>query len=140
VDFDSTIRRFESSRPSQILANEIRRFLNLPDFHSERRSLPNSERLFPMRSPAHGRTAFWSLMGRGANSAWHSPHMIPSSGAPTGRGLGLLRAGFQRDANPWIRNLGVKLVREKVDEPDAKRCARASQFSLPFAIARPSTP
>src|SRR5216684_8137284 len=32
VDFDSTIRRFESSRPSQPLANKIRHFLNLPDF------------------------------------------------------------------------------------------------------------
>ncbi len=91
VDFDSTMRRFESSRPSQDLANKIRHFLNLPDFHSERRSLPNSEGLFPMRSPAHGRTAFWSLIGRGANSSWHSPRMIPSSGAPIGRGLGRTR-------------------------------------------------
>ena len=91
ADFDSTMRRFESSRPSQDLANKIRHFLNLPDFHSERRSLPNSEGLFPMRSPAHGRTAFWSLIGRGANSSWHSPRMIPSSGAPIGRGLGRTR-------------------------------------------------
>jgi hypothetical protein len=30
VDFDSTMRRFESSRPSQDLANEIRHFLRAP--------------------------------------------------------------------------------------------------------------
>ncbi len=35
VDFDSTICRFESSRPNRHLANEIRRFLISPDFHSD---------------------------------------------------------------------------------------------------------
>src|SRR6202035_5596427 len=35
VDFDSTIRRFESSRPSQHLANKIKRFLYFWNFHSE---------------------------------------------------------------------------------------------------------
>ncbi len=44
VDFDSTIRRFESSRPSQDLVNEIRRFLNLPDFHSDRPPRPGVSR------------------------------------------------------------------------------------------------
>ena len=44
VDFDSTIRRFESSRPSQHLVNEIRQFLNLPDFHSDRPPRPGVSR------------------------------------------------------------------------------------------------
>jgi hypothetical protein len=35
VDFDSTIRKFESSRPGEHLSNKIRRFLNLADFHSD---------------------------------------------------------------------------------------------------------
>ncbi len=35
VDFDSTIRRFESSRPSQDLANKIRRLRDLSAFHSD---------------------------------------------------------------------------------------------------------
>jgi hypothetical protein len=39
ADFDSTIRRFESSRPSQHLTNKIRHFLNHPDFHSDGRPI-----------------------------------------------------------------------------------------------------
>jgi hypothetical protein len=42
VDFDSTMRRFESSRPSQHLTNEIRRFWNLANFHSKHHQLRNS--------------------------------------------------------------------------------------------------
>jgi hypothetical protein len=34
-DFDSTKWRFESSRPSHLLPNEIRHFVNLSDFHSD---------------------------------------------------------------------------------------------------------
>jgi hypothetical protein len=46
VDFDSTMRRFESSRPSQYLANKIRYFLNRPDLHSDGRPRPHSDALF----------------------------------------------------------------------------------------------
>jgi hypothetical protein len=36
VDFDSTIRRFESSRPSQVSASEISSLSNPADLRSER--------------------------------------------------------------------------------------------------------
>ena len=69
------MRRFESSRPSQHLINKIRRFLNLPDFHSDGPPRPHSDALFLMRSPAHGHNFWhnfsWSLIGRGADSSWH---------------------------------------------------------------------
>jgi hypothetical protein len=35
ADFDSTMRRFESSRRSQHLPNKIRHFWNRPNFHSD---------------------------------------------------------------------------------------------------------
>ena len=44
ADFDSTMRRFESSRPGQYLANEIRCFLNLLAFYSDVRPMPG---IFP---------------------------------------------------------------------------------------------
>src|SRR5258706_10173237 len=44
ADFDSTIRRFESSRTGQRLANEIRRFLNFWAFYSDGRPPPG---IFP---------------------------------------------------------------------------------------------
>jgi hypothetical protein len=34
-DFDSTMRRFKSSRPSQHLVNKNRHFFNRRGFHSE---------------------------------------------------------------------------------------------------------
>jgi hypothetical protein len=37
ADFDSTIRRFEWSRPSQLLANEIKHFLKSLVFYSDAR-------------------------------------------------------------------------------------------------------
>jgi hypothetical protein len=48
--FDSTIRRFESSRASQRLALLIKHFANLAVFHSERSSHRHSECLFVIRS------------------------------------------------------------------------------------------
>jgi hypothetical protein len=39
ADFDSTIRRFESSRPSQLLANEIKHFLKSFVFYSDARPM-----------------------------------------------------------------------------------------------------
>jgi hypothetical protein len=38
--------------PASFLANKIRRFLNRPDFHSDRRPPPHSDALCLMRSPA----------------------------------------------------------------------------------------
>src|SRR5258705_13668740 len=37
ADFDSTMRRFESSRPSRLLANEIKHFLKPLVFYSDAR-------------------------------------------------------------------------------------------------------
>jgi hypothetical protein len=56
ADFDSTMRRFESSRPSQDLANQIRRFLNFPGFRSGGR-----DRLVPNRCcrPARQTARSW---------------------------------------------------------------------------------
>ncbi len=47
ADFDSTMRRFESSRPSQDLANKIRHFLNFPGFRSGGPRPARSEPVLP---------------------------------------------------------------------------------------------
>jgi hypothetical protein len=56
VDFDSTMRRFESSRPSQDLANKTRHFLNFPGFRSGGPRRARSERC---RRPARQTARSW---------------------------------------------------------------------------------
>jgi hypothetical protein len=83
VDFDSTMRRFESSRPSQSLASKIRHFSSCRILHSERWLQAFSERLFPVRSPEHVHSA----------SSW-----------PTKRGTIAFRVAFIR----LLRSVGGK--------------------------------
>ena len=62
ADFDSTMRRFESSRPSQDLANQIRRFLNLPGFRSGGPRPARSEPVLPPGAAARKIVASLKIM------------------------------------------------------------------------------
>lgn len=84
-DFDSPMRRFESSRPSQWLSLQFKHFSHFSVFHSERALPAHSEWMLPLGSPANGHGVSGLPTGFGARSASRIRHRIPWSGERTAR-------------------------------------------------------